>query len=221
MLDIGTSGYTNPRIRCNAELNGYTGYAELRAASSYDMFLNLSTTRTDGGWMYFKINNDDYIQLPSSDNKVNICKGTSISPNLTTNGNLDSSKKFPLDIKNPTIHTEFWTLAPFHQGIENSGSWLQFSRDGTSNTWQTGVSYDNSYVVGAPDATNVLSVDQNCNTTISGNLDAGVGAASSTAKAYVNREGSTGHIRMEAQYRIVFLLSFDTTYSHGYIFLET
>ena len=39
MLDIGTSGYTNSRIRCNAELNGYTGYAELRAASSYDMFL--------------------------------------------------------------------------------------------------------------------------------------------------------------------------------------
>ena len=62
MLDIGTSGYTNSRIRCNAEVGGYTGYAELRAANSYDMFLNLSTTRTDGGWMYFKINNDDYAQ---------------------------------------------------------------------------------------------------------------------------------------------------------------
>ena len=36
-LDIGTPGYTNPRIRCNADLNGYTGYAELRAATSYDM----------------------------------------------------------------------------------------------------------------------------------------------------------------------------------------
>ena len=62
-LDIGTSGYTNSRIRCNAVLNGYTGYAELRAANSYDMFLNLSTTRADGGWMYFKVNNDDYMQL--------------------------------------------------------------------------------------------------------------------------------------------------------------
>ena len=60
MLDIGTSGYTHSRIRCNAAFGGYTGYAELRAATSYDMFLNLSTTRTDGGWMYFKINNDDY-----------------------------------------------------------------------------------------------------------------------------------------------------------------
>ena len=39
MLDIGTSGYTNSRIRCNAEAGGYTGYAELQAANSYDMFL--------------------------------------------------------------------------------------------------------------------------------------------------------------------------------------
>ena len=59
-LDIGTT-YTSSRIRCNAELGGYTGYAELKAASSYGMFLNLPTTRTDGGWMQFKINNDDYI----------------------------------------------------------------------------------------------------------------------------------------------------------------
>ena len=55
MLDIGTSDYTNSRIRCNAELGGYIGYAELRAANSYDMFLNLSTTRTYGGWMYFQL----------------------------------------------------------------------------------------------------------------------------------------------------------------------
>ena len=27
-LDIGTSGYTHSRIRCNADLNGYTGFAE-------------------------------------------------------------------------------------------------------------------------------------------------------------------------------------------------
>ena len=69
MLDIGTSCYTNSRIRCNATVGGYTGYAELKAANSHYMFLNLSTTRTDGGWMYFKINNDDYIQLSGSDNK--------------------------------------------------------------------------------------------------------------------------------------------------------
>ena len=72
MLDICTSGYANSRIRCNAAVGGCTGFAELEAANGYDMFLNLSTTRTDGGWVYFKINNDYYIQLSSSDNKVNI-----------------------------------------------------------------------------------------------------------------------------------------------------
>ena len=89
-LDIGTT-YTSSRIRCNAEVGGYTGYAELKAESSYGMFLNLSTTRTDGGWMYFGINNDDYIQLSSSDNKVNIHKNT-------TSGNLDVSGILNLQI---------------------------------------------------------------------------------------------------------------------------
>ena len=111
MLDIGTSGYTNSRIRCNATVGGCTGYAELKAANSYDMFLNLSTTRTDGGWMYFKINNDDCIQLSCSDNNANIYKYTPVPSNLTTNGDLDSPMGFPLDIKNSTIHTELWTLA--------------------------------------------------------------------------------------------------------------
>ena len=94
MLDIGTSGYTNSRIRCNAELNGFTGYAELRAYSSYDMHLNLSTTRTDGGWMYFKINNDDYMRLSSSGNKVNIYKDTAISGNLDV-GKVLTLKRIP------------------------------------------------------------------------------------------------------------------------------
>ena len=91
MLDIGTSSYTNSRIRCNAEVGGYTGYAELRAANSYDMFLNLSTTRTDGGWVYFKINNDDYIQLSGSDNKANIYKDTPITGGLDVGQNPDYS----------------------------------------------------------------------------------------------------------------------------------
>ena len=121
--------------------------------------------------MYFKIKNDDYIQLPSSDNEINIYKDTSIPSNLTINGDLDSSKKFPLDIKNSTIHTEFWTLASFHQGIANSGSWLQFPRAGTSNTWQAGMSSDSSYVIRATDATNRLIVNQNGDTTISGSLE--------------------------------------------------
>ena len=44
-------------------------------------------------------------------NKVSTTGDAPISPNLTTNGNMDSSKKSPLDIKSSTIHTEFWALA--------------------------------------------------------------------------------------------------------------
>ena len=73
MHDIGIT-YTSSRIRCNAEVGGYTGYAKLQAANTYDMFLNLSTTRTNGGWMYFKINGDSYMQISGSDNKANIKK---------------------------------------------------------------------------------------------------------------------------------------------------
>ena len=49
-LDICTT-YASSRIRCNAEVNNYTGHAELHAANSYDMYLNLSTTYPSGGWM--------------------------------------------------------------------------------------------------------------------------------------------------------------------------
>ena len=113
-----------------------------------------------------KINNDDYIPLSSGGNKINVYKDTTRSSNLTINGDLDSSNKFPLDIKSSTIHTEFWTLASFRQGIANSGSWLQISRDGTSNTWQTGRSSENPHVLRASDATNRVIVNQNGNTTI-------------------------------------------------------
>ena len=46
------------------------------------MYLHLSTTRTDGGWMYFQINNDDYMQLSGSDSKVTIYRDTTIHVNI-------------------------------------------------------------------------------------------------------------------------------------------
>ena len=162
-----------------------------------------------------KIINDSYMQLSGSDNKVNIYKDTSISSNLTINGDLDSSTKFSLDIKNPTIHTEFWTLASFHQGISNSGSWLQFSRDGTSNTWQTGMSSDSSYVARASDATNRLVVNRNGNTTINGNLDVGITQAQTSIKAYVNHAGHQGNIQIEPRWRSQGFIHFNTNYPEG------
>ena len=218
MLDIGTSDYTNSRIRCNAVIGGHTGDAETRAANSYDMFLNLNTTRTDGGWIYFKINNDNYMQLSGSDNNVNIYKDTSISSNLTVNGDLDSSMKFPLDIKNSTIHTEFWILASFHQVIANSGSWLQFSRDGTSDTWQACMSSDNSYVIRASDATNVSIVNQNGDTSISEHLDVGQDQAQTSIKTYVNHIGKTGYVEIEARWASQDFIQFKTNQTAGELF---
>ena len=95
-----------------------------------------------------------------------------INPKLRINGGLEASVENPLYVTNSTTHTNYWTLATFHQLMANSGSWIQFSRDGTSNTWQTGMSSDNSYVIRVSDVTTCLTVNQNGNTTISGNLDA-------------------------------------------------
>ena len=90
-LDIGTSGYTNSRIRCNAAVGGHTGYAELKANGNWDMFLNLQTTCPNGGWMDFKINNDDNMQLSGSGHKVNIYKDTVIKRRLDVGKNQDYS----------------------------------------------------------------------------------------------------------------------------------
>ena len=81
-------------------------YAETNASGSYDMFINLSTTRVNGDWMYFRIN-DSYMQLSGSDNEVTIYKDTTMASTLTINGNLGSSMKYPLDIHSSTTHTDF------------------------------------------------------------------------------------------------------------------
>ena len=85
---------------------------------------------------------------------------------------MEASLENPLHVTNSTTHTNYWTTATFHQEIANSGSWLQFSRDGISNTWQAGMSSDSSYVIRASGATACLSVNQNGDTTISGSVSA-------------------------------------------------
>ena len=69
-LDVGSG--SSSKINVHAANNGYTGYAELKAQSSYDMYLNLSTAYPNGGCTYFKINGDSYMQLSGSNSKVNI-----------------------------------------------------------------------------------------------------------------------------------------------------
>ena len=73
--------------------------------------------------------------------------------------------------------------------MANSGSWVQFSREGITDTWQTGIDSDNPYVIRASDATNVVAVNQHGNTTISGNLDVGQDQAQTSTKTFVNHIG--------------------------------
>ena len=62
------------------------------------------------------------------------------------------------------------------------------------------MSSDNSYEISASDAANRLVVNQNGDTTISGNLDVGPSQAQSSIKAYVNHIGKTGYVEMEARW---------------------
>ena len=64
-LDVGSG--SSSAINVHAANNGYTGYAELKAQSSYDMYLNLETTRVNGGWVYFQINGNNYGQSADQD----------------------------------------------------------------------------------------------------------------------------------------------------------
>ena len=152
MLDIGTSGYTDSRIRCNAEVSGCTGYAELRAATSYDMILNQSKTRADGGWMYFKINNDDYMQLPSSDNKVHIYKNTS------------SGK---LEIIN---NTQSWEVLSLESTIAGYCCFHNYKTAQSTTAWNTGIWNESEY--GIRHGSNGMWIYDTGNTT-SGNLNVG------------------------------------------------
>ena len=168
-LDIGTSGYTNSRIRCNAEVSGYTGYAEMRAATSYEMFFNLSTSKTDGAWMYFKINNDDYTQLPSSDNKVNIHKDTSISGNLEAQRlSITNTTARPIEINN-TMHNGTYLVAT-SQNYSNNDLLFALRCLPLNQLWCFGVATSNQYIISHENSTK-FSIQSNGNTTISGNLE--------------------------------------------------
>ena len=87
---------------------------------------------------YTKSEIDDKLLL-----KVNQSYGE-VHGEFRINGCLEASVENPVHVGNSTTHTNYWTLATFHQLIANSGSWIQFSREGITDTWQTGIDSDNS-----------------------------------------------------------------------------
>ena len=224
VLDIGTSGYTNSRIRCNADFGGYTGYAELRAANSYDMFLNLPTAITDGGWMYFKINSDDYIQLSGGGNKVNIYKDTP-SGNLDVSGIMNTTKmnltndvwdNFPLVITNTGTN---WFQGEYIATANEVGCLFRYRTSGSSTYWWSVVWGSNTNDFNIWFNNTGLSIKSDGDVSISGNLDVGQDHAQTSIKAYFNHAGSTCHIRIEGRHRDQGFLHFETNYQYGEMFL--
>ena len=120
-LDVGSG--PSSRIGSNASASGYTAYSEVNTASPWDLWINLETIYPNGGWMYFKINNDSCMQLSGSANKVNIYKDTAIT------GRLDVGE-------NPNCPTNWINLHTDNTTGNGFSGVMQFSVWGGKNgTW--------------------------------------------------------------------------------------
>ena len=71
---------------------------------------------------------------------------------------------------------------------------------------------DNSYVIGASNPTNVVTVDQNGNVALTGNLDVGVDASSSKSDAHCNQQGYTGYTELHSQSPWISKIEFISTH---------
>ena len=143
------------------------------------MHLNLSTSRTNGGWMYFKINNGDYIQLSGSDNKVNIYKDTSISGNSDVGGIMNTTKinltndgpnNYPLVITNTGGN---WFQGECIATANQVGCMFRYKTSGSSTYWWSGVWGSNTKGFNRLFSYKGLSIKSNGSAAISGNLDVG------------------------------------------------
>ena len=169
------------------------------------MYLNLSTTYPNGGWMYIKINNDGCMQLSGSDNKVNIYKNISMSGNLNAAGRILIDGPH-LNVQ-PKSSTSSETLV-FDQSF--STEFGSDSRGINAYGKQGGNSHLKFYNGRSGSVCNVL---------IDGNLEVGQDPAKTSIKAYVNHLGNQGNVEIEARWRNQGFLHFNTNHSYGYIFL--
>ena len=98
--------------------------------------------------------------------------------------------------------------------MANSGSWIQLSREGITDTWQTGIDSDNSYVIRASNSADVVTVNPNGDTA-SGNLDVGQDQAQTSINAYVNHIGKTSYVEMEARWANQCYINFKTDHTYS------
>ena len=205
--------------------NGYTGFAEINAAGSYDMFIILSTTRVNGGWMYFKIHNDSYMQLSGSDNKVSFYKDTPISGNLDV-GKVLALKRVPgvSDTSPLTIINESpggGTGVVYQSTASDQGSLITYVTAQSSVAWVEGVNRGGSNEFIIKSGSNGLILKPTGDAVISGNLDVGVGASQTSIKPYVDDQGHTGNVQIKATWNSQGYINFNTTNPDGLLLTAT
>ena len=123
----------------------------------------------------------------------------------------------PLKIINSSQN---WEVVSLESTIAGDGCLMRWMTPASSTHWWSGVwgATVNDFNVWFN--YKGLSIKPTGDVAISGDLDVGVGAASSIAKAHVNHEGSTGSLQLEARWRNQSFVSFDTTYVNGYVSFE-
>ena len=85
--------------------------------------------------------------------------------------------------------------------------------------WDTGVWNQNQY--GIIHGVHRLWIYDNGNTSVSGDLDVGVGASRTSIKAYVNHARHQGNVEIEARWNSQGFIHFNTTDPDGLFFLAT
>ena len=103
------------------------------------------------------------------------------------------------------------------------GHGFNFSREGITDTWQTGIDSDSSYVIRASDATNVVTANQQSNVALTGNLVVGKiltskrvpGVSDTTPLTIINESpgGGTGVVYQSTASDQGFLIAYTTAQS--------
>ena len=103
--------------------------------------------------------------------------------------------------------------------IAGDGCLRYFKTAQSPIVWNIGVWDQNQY--GVRHGVHGFWIYDKGNTSISGNLDVGVGAPQTSVKAYVNRAGHQGNVEIEARWNSQGSIHFNTTNPDGWLFLAT
>ena len=127
--------------------------------------------------MYFKINNDDYMQLSSSDNKVNMYKDTSISGDLKVDEVLTLKRTPGISDTSPLVIINNspggGTGVVYQSTASGQGFSIVYITAQSSVAWVEGVNWGGANEFIIKSGSNGLTLKPNGSAAISGNLDVG------------------------------------------------